>query len=595
MGLLNSTVVSDNSVTIKRSPYSTQIWDLNSLSSQPHDTQWKRQVQQRLQQNGKGRRRHRTLPLLARWTIALDTLRSVSASPRNLIPQQLENEIITIIRMSNGRSFPLPLWIFHLIEKDSHNLEEIKECDIEFSTALTFMCFSWYTPRSPIFRRIGLTLFRYTCPFFPEGGPILAYQRRRRLPDRSLITLISLDQGWVDLYERRDRDVWSSKWKDGSVLPQRARFIDGDSGEEHEVGILHQQLHCAATSHFTRPELHLQLASALIPHSHRYLNTPMHIEQSGSLKRTPMEIVKSQGHQELMEQLLSAGALLSIHPNEVKLRQLLRTRISTFALPYHQIPTFLVPHLPYKRLNDFEIDWNSADIITQGQNSKVYKAVEKQPKPEPFGDSFDAYAVKIIALTPTITIETIADEIWITGDSNKLIGLQANDSQVAIITPFAKGGTLEAYLPTLLIKKHDIINNSSDDELKNDQHRLQYLHPIVMGLFHRLVSQHRSQILHRDLRLSNIVLHNVSQMSWSDVEIIDWGLSTRRGLLSSTSKEAKQQNDKDFYCVNAPEVMNGEPYTFASEMWSFGMILSLWTCDKPLDSKLLDDSMVSTN
>jgi hypothetical protein len=79
----------------------------------------------------------------------------------------------------------------------------------------------------------------------------------------------------------------------------------------------------------------------------------------------------------------------------------------------------LIPHLPYKRLNDFEIDWKSADIIRQGKHSKVYKAV----------DRFDAYAVKIInlPLTPTLALETIANEIWVTSTSNKLIGLEASD------------------------------------------------------------------------------------------------------------------------------------------------------------------------
>jgi hypothetical protein len=95
------------------------------------------------------------------------------------IPQQLENQLIKLIQMSNGRSFPLPLWIFGLLRM--HGLEEevkkIEECDIKFRTALTFYCCSQF---ATIFERIGLALFRYTCPFFPEGGPILAYQRRRR-------------------------------------------------------------------------------------------------------------------------------------------------------------------------------------------------------------------------------------------------------------------------------------------------------------------------------------------------------------------------------------------------------------------------------
>jgi hypothetical protein len=130
---------------------------------------------------------------------------------------------------------------------------------------------------------------------------------------------------------------------EGSILPQRAIFTDDRSGETYIIGILHQHLYLAATSHF-RPGGYLQLASVLIPHSDCYLNTPMHFEKEDSLKLTPMGIVTFQGHQKLMEQLLSFGAKpSSIHPNEVKLRHLLRTMISTS----------FVPHLPYRRLKGF--------------------------------------------------------------------------------------------------------------------------------------------------------------------------------------------------------------------------------------------------
>jgi hypothetical protein len=396
----------------------------------------------------------------------------------------------------------------------------------------------------------------------------------RRLPDRSLITLISLDDS---IAQTRNRDIWTSKWKDGSILPQRAIFI-GD--RTHVIGILHQQLHCAATSHFNERE-HLQLASVLIPHSHRYRNTPMLFGKRDSLKLTPMEIVSFQGHQQLMERLLSAGATLSIHPNEVKLRQLLRTMKWTF----------LTPLLPYERLNDFEIDWKSADIIRQGQHSKVYKAVGKLKV-----TGYESCAVKIIPLTLTTTIEKVAHEIAVIDrwyGVNELIGLESTAEYVAIITPFAAGGTLEDYLPTLLVKKNDIINNKKENTLKIDPRHIKYfrhIYRIVNGLFERVIHHSVCKVLHRDLRLSNIVF-NVSDPDY--VHIIDYGHATH--TYSSGLDEDKQRiEDPYFYCVNAPEVLNGEPYTFASEMWSFGMILlSLWTCEKPFNDELLSNPMVS--
>jgi hypothetical protein len=575
MDRLNPTVIgnNDNSLTIdEQSSYSTQISNLKSISLE---------LASQLQQNGNGQKRRRTLPLLAEWTIVCDDLRS--ASPRNRISQRLEDEIIKLIQISNGRQFPLPLWIFGRLKSGgSKEVKRIKKRDVKFRTALTFYCSPWY---KPIFRRIALTLFRNTCPFFPEGGPILAHQRGRRLPDRSLITLIALEYDHRNIIRTYDRDVWTSNWKNGSILPQRAIF--NRSGETHIIGILHQQLHYAATSRF-RPEQHLQLASALIPHSRCYHNTPMLIGRRGSLKLTPIEIATFQVHQQLMEQLLSFGAILSIHPNEVKLRQLLRTRV----------PTFLVSDLPYKRLNDFEIDWKSADVIRQGQHSRVYKASSEWI--DKGTTKYESCAVKIIPLTETTTIEKVAREITIIDrltfpGVNQLIGLEANAEYVAIITPFANGGTLEDYLPTLLKEKHDIINNNENDTLTIDQRRIKYLHhihPIVDRLFDRLIHHSDRRVLHRDLRLSNIVFNSVSEIDPKYVHIIDYGHATRVGR-SGLDEDKQRSDDPYLYCVNAPEVVNGGKYTFASEMWSFGMILlSLWTCQKPFNNELLTNSLV---
>jgi serine/threonine protein kinase len=257
------------------------------------------------------------------------------------------------------------------------------------------------------------------------------------------------------------------------------------------------------------------------------------------------------------------------------------------------LPTFPIP---YKRLNDFEIDWKSDDIIRQGQHSKVYKAYPKWIDEEMTKYMYESYAVKIIPLTPPTTLEKVAQEIavierWI--GVNELIGLEATEAYVAIITPFANGGTLEDYLPTLLEQKHDIINNNNENELTTDQRHSKYLghmYPILRGLFDRLIHHSDDSVLHRDLRLSNIVFNSNSEID-EYVQIIDNGHATRTD--SSRLNEDKQRNeDSYFYCVNAPEVNDGKPYTFASEMWSFGMILlSLWTCEKPFNNELTNASV----
>jgi hypothetical protein len=536
--------------------------------------------------------RRRVLPLLAYWTIACEFFASISSR----IPRHLVCEMIEFIQMSNGRSLPLPLWLHERLNRESSVADvekKIMPYGIRYRTAFAFLHFSWHQP----YHRLGLALFRYTCPILHDGGPILAYQRRRRLPDRSLVTLI------ISRTYDHTRDLWASKWKDGSILPQRA-IVTNDNGETHVIGILHQLLNIIsrprAPNLILRPldgdteanvaelEQSMRLASVLIPHCH-YLDTPMIHTPWHSGMRLPMEIVAFQGHKELMEQLLLAGATpLSssfMHDNEIKLRQLLR----------HENK---LEYLPWKRMNDFEIIPTSEHTIHQGAHSRVYKAFEIAK-----GTRFNEFAVKIILLTPTTTIETIANEIMVvnrrlSGSVNCLLGLSANEIDVRIITPFAQGGTLEDLLPTLREVKHLIFNNNIYDSLTIDQRRIKYLHhihPIVEGLFERLIDQYQShKILHRDLRSSNITLDNkdVSVMTSNDVHIIDYGHATREGL-SLTLNEAKQKNDPYFY--GAPEVLDGSEYTFSSEMWSFGMILlSLWTCNKPFSTEVLNDSMVSS-
>jgi hypothetical protein len=518
----------------------------------------------------------RVLPLLAYWTTVCDLLApGWESSFSKSIYLELADDALKLIKMS-GQSLPIPLWLFN--PKWWQLTNSVQRHGVQYLTAFAFRYSTWRLS----FSQLGSELLRYTCPLLPEG-PLLAYQRRRRLPDRSLVTLISFDD------DDRDRDVWTSHWKDGSILPQRAikTFPDLD-GKAHtvEIGILHHILHNTSSELRTYRQRHGQLASALIPYC-GYLHTRMPHSYDEAEQRLPMEIAALQGHKELLEQLGAAGAAApTLHDNDVKLRQFLR----------HSDINFQIGHLSWKSLTDFEIDWHSDDIIRQGQHSRVYKASPKWIDEKP--TEYQLYAVKIIPLTSTTTIEKIAHEIlvvdrWSPNQGvHRLIGLEANDVYVAIITPFAEGGTLEEHLPRLMELKHTILNNN--DSLTIDERCIKYLkdiRPIVDGLFFRFMS-HRD-VLHRDLRLSNIVLTKKDDLKSDDVRLIDYGLATRVGL-SSHASEDKQRSDPYFYCVNAPEVFSGGEYTFESEMWSFGMILlSLWTCEKPFNDELLTNPLVS--
>jgi serine/threonine protein kinase len=221
--------------------------------------------------------------------------------------------------------------------------------------------------------------------------------------------------------------------------------------------------------------------------------------------------------------------------------------------------------------------------------------VEHEPRFIPFQEPrTTACAVKILPLTTSTPIQRIAHEIIVidrhnAGGVNELIGLEATDSYAAIITPFANGGTLGGYLPTLLKLKQEILNNN--DSLSVGERRMKYLHhirSIVVGLFHRIQQSLSAKVLHRDLRLENVVVIEKVAPTRSEcvdindanepgdispslaVELIDYGHATREDFSLHSSDEETQRY---FYCVNAPEVISDRPYTAASEIWSFGMIL----------------------
>jgi hypothetical protein len=413
--------------------------------------------------------RRRVLPFLAYWTLSCHA-RGAAWYSSNV--DLLQDEMIELVKMSmsNGKSLPIPIWLLDN-QADLKHIEVIMKYGIQYRTAFAFMELAY--------RRLGRAILRYTGSLLPDG-PLLAYQRRRRLPDRSLATLIAFSE-----YGHEHKDmIQSMNWKDVSILPQVAlmsiRDYSGviyklDGSHIIKIGILHHLLYKATILRYDNDDdierrLKDRLVRVLVPH-YRYLMRYSHLEID-SMERTPMEIVAFQSNAELMQLLSSFGTTplpsSIMHPNEIKLRQLIREK--TKVTDQMDIASWSIS-LPWMRLNDFEIDWKSADTILQGFHSQVYKASRNTL----------SYAVKRIQLAST-TLEKVANEItainrWYgVGSINELHGLEATAEHVAIITPFANGGTLEDYLPTLSRKKRDILNNSNDSYLDE-------IHPLVSA-FH---------------------------------------------------------------------------------------------------------------
>ncbi|CAI2173246.1 1363_t:CDS:2 [Funneliformis geosporum] len=115
--------------------------------------------------------------------------------------------------------------------------------------------------------------------------------------------------------------------------------------------------------------------------------------------------------------------------------------------------------------------------------------------------------------------------------------------------------------------------------------KLLHLRDIALGLS----KIHEKSIIHRDFHSGNILINkNKYDDKYDDIKIGDLGLS----------KSATEADDNDTYGIipyMAPEALQGQKYTTASDIYSFGMIM--WECmtgrrpfwDRAHDTELIID------
>lgn len=89
-----------------------------------------------------------------------------------------------------------------------------------------------------------------------------------------------------------------------------------------------------------------------------------------------------------------------------------------------------------------------------------------------------------------------------------------------------------------------------------------------------MVYLHGKFIIHCDLKSSNLLINQ----NWK-VKISDFGLSQIIKLRQAKSKKAMKMGAPQWM---APQIMRGEKYEFASDVYSFGIVLwELMTCQIP--------------
>jgi hypothetical protein len=533
--------------------------------------------------------KRRQIPLIAQWTelLHINFIRSTSGAELTAITLDIENQLILLARRL-PRTFLLQRYLLGGRISTSDQLFNTSYIPSPMNNIIKLINYLTVCGQY----RLSMTLLhRMDAPRFNDG-PLAALQRRKRLPDASLITLIVLENS-------SEHYLLSSHWSNNpSRLPQRAIIpstlhdvtVDSiDTGGRQYIGIIHYLVHrprkrsnnLTPVTFDPSSNGYDRLLMVLTRHSN-YINTPMMFDlnqqtfQRSSQKYTPWQIAALKGDKLMLLLITTIGAIPQpnfMHPNELQLRQLI----------YERWLSSEPVSLPYNGINDFDVDY-LADV-PQGAHSEVRKAVRNNDP------SYDkrTYAMKMITLktltthadstntTPlTVSLGPIVNEI-VAGikHGHNLRGLTSTDTHVMFFTDFIRDGqTLERYFTVLYQQKESIMMDSSDEmkSLTGDERGMMYICSqlwLIDSIIDTMSEVHCDKLLHRDLRPSNIMLGTKSWYGNEEPDrirppfeatLIDYGHSTVNSNGNIHSSELKV-DDPYFYCVTAPEVRSGQSYT----------------------------------
>ncbi|KAM9461680.1 serine/threonine-protein kinase 33 isoform 2-T2 [Clarias gariepinus] len=111
----------------------------------------------------------------------------------------------------------------------------------------------------------------------------------------------------------------------------------------------------------------------------------------------------------------------------------------------------------------------------------------------------------------------------------------------------------------------------SEDETRN----------IISSLANAIVYLHRLDIVHRDLKLENILVdsyHQSDNHTIIDIKITDFGLSVQKGGVGIWNMLYTTCGTLTYM---APEVISGYPYSQLCDMWSIGIIMYMLLSGEP--------------
>ncbi|XP_056605475.1 serine/threonine-protein kinase 33 isoform X2 [Triplophysa dalaica] len=104
---------------------------------------------------------------------------------------------------------------------------------------------------------------------------------------------------------------------------------------------------------------------------------------------------------------------------------------------------------------------------------------------------------------------------------------------------------------------------------------------IIKSLSEAIVYLHKKDIVHRDLKLENILVkscHQGNDNEMVNIKVTDFGLSVQKGGVGS---ENMLQDTCGTPIYMAPEVKNGHQYSQQCDVWSIGVIMYMLLCGEP--------------
>ncbi|XP_069549461.1 serine/threonine-protein kinase 33 [Brachyistius frenatus] len=164
-------------------------------------------------------------------------------------------------------------------------------------------------------------------------------------------------------------------------------------------------------------------------------------------------------------------------------------------------------------------------------------------------------------------VEMLGHEINILKQVNhahiiRLLAVYHTTMMIYLVTELCKGGELKQ-----LLKQKKFF---TEDDTRN----------IISSLADAVVYLHKRDIVHRDLKLENILVK--SPLNEDDgrinIKVTDFGLSVKTGGVGIENMMTKACGTLTYM---APEMMSGRGYTQWCDVWSIGIVMYMLLCGEP--------------